>query len=189
MKKALSLVLCLSLCFFLSTCVFTSREPPDYLAQMAAAARTGDLEAGRAAARTRSAWIDKTGSEEAKISFDDLYLLSRYIYARAGSFRYSDEYRMCVGQLVLNRVASPDFPDNLLDVVLDDSLNTGPVPTVAATRGPNAPCVEAALRLLLGERLMDPDVLYQSDTRPQEVYASFGDKLLGFTYFSKTPAD
>lgn len=185
MKKAISFVLCAVLTLFLSTCTFMSRENPDYLGQMTAAVLSGDMEAGKQAELKRNALIDRSGSDEVKISFDELYLLSKYIYARAGSFRLSNELRMCVGEVALNRAASPEFSDNLIDIILDlsaasDKLSVGSGP-------PSRACVDAALRLLLGERMMEPSVVYQSGEQLGEVYASFCDKLLGYTYFCKSP--
>ena len=185
MKKAISFVLCAAMTLFLSTCTFTARESPDYLAQMTAAVLSGDLAAGKQAELRRNALIDQSGSGEVKVSFDELYLLSKYIYARAGSFRLSNEMRMCVGEVALNRAASPEFSDNLIDIILDLSAAPGAVPV--GNGPPSRACVDAALRLLLGERMMEPSVVYQSGEQQGEVYASFCDKLLGFTYFCKSP--
>lgn len=189
MKKVISVLLSAALTLFLSTCTFAvaaEEDVPDYLRLMTDAVISGDIGSGRLAETRRNAWIDENNSDESKVSFDELYVLSKYIYARAGSIRLSDELRMCVGEVALNRVASPEFPNNLLDVILDD----GDVPSalsVGQTGGrPNRPSVEAALRLLLGERMMEPSVIYQSKERIGEVYASFADKLLGFTYFCKS---
>ena len=56
-----------------------------YLGEMTAAATKGDTKAGLEAEKNRNALIDMKGSGEEKISFDDLYLLSKLIYAEAGS--------------------------------------------------------------------------------------------------------
>lgn len=49
-------------------------------------------------------------------SDEDLYWLSRIIHAEAGN--QSMEGRICVGNVVLNRVKSEKFPDTIKDVVL-----------------------------------------------------------------------
>lgn len=189
MKKVLFMAVSLSLCLFLSTCTFlTAKEPPDYLQLMCDSAVAGDMESGKAAQEARDALIDNSCSGDVKVSFDELYLLSKYIYSKAGSFRYSDELRMCVGEVALNRVDSPEFPDTLLDVVLD--LGTGATPLSGGGSGgsPNAASVRAAMRLLLGERMMEPSVVWQTDEPRGQVYASFADKLTGFTYFCESDA-
>jgi len=54
--------------------------------------------------------------EQQKYSNEDLYLLSQIIYSEAGSDWISDEIQLMVGSVVLNRVNSPYFPDNIYDV-------------------------------------------------------------------------
>ena len=56
-------------------------------------------------------------SNEQKYSDEDLYLLAQVIYAEAGSDWISDEIQFMVGSVVLNRVNSPYFPDNIYDVI------------------------------------------------------------------------
>ena len=48
---------------------------------------------------------------------DDLYELSHIINAEAGDAACSDELRIAVGSVVLNRVASDLFPDTVYEVV------------------------------------------------------------------------
>ena len=76
-----------------------------YLEEMGRAAVAGDTQAGREAEQYRNEIIDQNGSGEVKISFDDLYLLAKLICAEAGSDWLSDDFRLCVGEVVLNRVA------------------------------------------------------------------------------------
>ena len=76
-----------------------------YLGEMTAAAAAGDVKAGRTAEASRAAALDAGGKGE-PIAFDDLYLLARIIDSSAGSDWLTDEFRMCVGEVVLNRVAS-----------------------------------------------------------------------------------
>ena len=83
------------------------------------AAEVGDIEAGRAAAICRNEQIDIELTGETKLDFDELFLLAKIICAEAGSPQLSDDWRMCVGEVVLNRVASPEFPDSIHDVVYE----------------------------------------------------------------------
>jgi N-acetylmuramoyl-L-alanine amidase len=89
----------------------------DYMAIMIDSAVKGDYETGLAAETSRNEKIEATGSDYAKVSFEDLYLLSKIIYAEAGSGWLSDEWKMCVGEVVLNRVASPEFPNTVREVL------------------------------------------------------------------------
>ena len=158
-----------------------------YLADMIAAAEQGNVKAGRAAEENRNAAIDSAGSAEEKLSFDDLYLLARVIYFEAGSVWLDEEFRLCVGEVVLNRVASPEFPDTLYGVV----YQKGQYPVVSspgfAAMKPGKECVAIALRLLQGERHMVPSVVYQSDCIQGELFSMYSDMRLGNTYFCLSP--
>ena len=105
-------------------CIFSATAPkaPCWTWRATTSARCarprsmGDIRAGQAAETARNAAI-KAGGTGAPISFAELWLLSRVIDAMAGSDWLTDDFRMCVGEVVLNRVASPEFPDTLYDVV------------------------------------------------------------------------
>lgn len=183
MKKLLTLVLTAAATLSLTTCTFAQAEPPpDPLSRMVAAATAGNMAAGKAAEADRAA----SAPDGIPVSFDELCLLSKYIAAKAGNAQLSDEFLFFTGEVALNRVVSPEFPDTLSEVVAQE------LPYAAALSGPSSrrlprSCVEAAMRLLLGERRMESSVVYQTDRREGDIYAIFGDKLLGFTYFCRSP--
>ena len=153
-----------------------------YLLEMRNAAETVDTAAGRTAEQARSAALE-AGGEGEKIRFDDLLLLSRVLDAMAGSDWLTDDFRMCVGEVVLNRVASPEFPDTLYDVVYQRGQYTVVNTARFSTIVPRRECVDCALRLLLGERHMVPAVVYQADYLQGELFTMFPDRQLGSTYF------
>ena len=153
-----------------------------YLGEMCEAAVEGDIRAGQAAEEARTAAI-RAGGEGAPVSFAELWLLSRVIDAMAGSDWLTDDFRMCVGEVVLNRVASPEFPDTLYDVVYQKGQYTVATSARFASLVPRRECVEDALRLLLGERHMVPAVVYQADCLQGELFTMFPDRQLGSTYF------
>ena len=153
-----------------------------YLLEMRDAAERADTTAGRTAEAARNAAIE-AGGEGEKICFDDLLLLSRVLDAMAGSDWLTDDFRMCVGEVVLNRVASPEFPDTLYDVVYQRGQYTVVNTARFSTIVPRRECVDCALRLLLGERHMVPAVVYQADYLQGELFTMFPDRQLGSTYF------
>ena len=157
----------------------------DYLSIMVRAAACGDIEAGRAAEICRNEKIDKTGSDEIKISFQDLFLLSKIITSEAGSERLSDEWRMCVGEVVLNRVASPEFPDTVEEVIMQKGQYAGVnTDEFLYYLNPTEDSVNVALKLLQGERLMEPCVVFQANfPQGSSIYATYYDSLYGYTYF------
>ena len=153
-----------------------------YLEEMAEAAAAADVQAGHAAEASRAAALEAGGSGE-PISFDELYLLARVIDCEAGSDWLTDDFRLCVGEVVLNRVASPEFPDTLREVVYQrGQYNVVNAPRFASL-APRRACVDAALRLLEGERRMVPAVVYQSDSLQGELFTMYADRRLGNTYF------
>lgn len=158
-----------------------------YLDVMAMAAVDGDFQAGREAAQYRNEIIDQNGSDQIKISFDDLYLLAKLICAEAGSDWLSDDFRLCVGEVVLNRVESPEFPDSISDVVYQKGQYASAGTAAFASLVPSQACVDAALRLMQGERKMAPSVVFQSDHEQGEIFSMYTDRRLGTTFFCVSP--
>ena len=110
-------------------------------------------------------------------------LLARIIDSSAGSDWLTDEFRMCVGEVVLNRVASPEFPDTIQGVVYQKGQYSVVNTARFASLAPRFECVDAALRLLQGERHMVPGVVYQADYLQGELFSVYFDRRLGNTYF------
>ena len=156
-----------------------------YLNEMTEAAAAGDVEAGRSAEEKRNAVIDASAAEPdpGKISFDDLYLLSKVICYEAGSDWLTDEFRICVGEVIMNRVASPEYPDSIHDVIYQKGQYACVNSARFAGLVPTEECVDAALRLLCGERRMVPSVVFQSNDLQGEPFTMYTDRRLGTTYF------
>lgn len=102
---------------------------------------------------------------------EELELLACTIYCEAGSDSISDETRLMVGQVVINRVNSPDYPDTIEEVLTQRGQYgrffwTGVVWPSRAGRALEAHAVERAYdcaeRVLGGEWLLPTDVIYQA---------------------------
>lgn len=187
MKKLVLLIVALLAALGLTTCGQALPEPqPDYLEAMICAAIIGDVRAGHNAEKLRG--ISEVGNDEyIPISFDELYLLSRYIYVKFGNARCSDELRLCAGEVVLNRVASPEYPNSIEGVICQPGqVNAVDVHALDACRTPSEECVRVALRLLQGERMLEPSVVLLTDYPAKDIYAMFCDRLFGNTYFYKS---
>lgn len=183
MKKAILLLPVLVLLLSLSTCsCYESADEADYLEKMCEAAVRGDAEAGKAAESALRARTGNSSSSEPAVSYEELFLLAKYISFKTGSRRAGDEYLLCTGEVILNRMASEEFPDSMEELVYSA---VGDSPGFEKLL-PGRPCVNAALRLLLGERFMKSSVVYQSYDKPGPVYASFCDRVQGFTYFCES---
>lgn len=98
-------------------------------------------------------------SADAAYDAVDLYWLSRIICAESGAEPM--EGQIAVGNVVLNRVASDDFPDSIPAVIFDrvDGVQFEPVENGTVYRTPTAQSVEAAMRVLDGENTVQ-DAMY-----------------------------
>ena len=93
---------------------------------------------------------------------DEVEWLSRIIYAEAGVEPFAG--KILVGNVVLNRVRSDEFPDTIYDVIFDRKFGVQFTPTVNGMiwRTPSADCVAAAKIVLDGYSLSD-NALYFLD--------------------------
>ena len=187
MKKWISALLALLLCPLLNTCAYAQAPEPDYLGMLVDAAVCGDHEAGELAAQAWNEKLLREESMEPDINFEELFLLSKLITREAGSVWLREELRRCVGEVVLNRMASPEFPNTMEEVIFQD----GQYENVDNREFkedflPTRACVKAALKALRGERLLPPQVVFQSNGNRGKVHASYCDRVLGFTYFCES---
>ena len=102
----------------------------------------------------------------------DLEMLALVIYQEAGGDACSDETRLMVGNVVLNRVADERFPDTIEEVLLQERQYgrlhwTGLVWPERASKSVEAHAVQRAYdcaeRVLEGERLLPEDVIWQAE--------------------------
>ena len=156
----------------------------DYSEIMIVSAINGDVVTGTQAEQDRNAKIDKQGLSYSKIKFNDLFLVSKIMTAEAGSYWLSDEWKMAVGEVLLNRVASPEFPNTVEECIhqpgqyypKNSSYFKKLLPWERETR--------LAWRLLEGERHLESSVVFQANfIQGGGTFKSFYDKYLGWTYF------
>lgn len=102
---------------------------------------------------------------------DELETMALVIYLEAGGDACSDETRLMVGNVVMNRVADPRFPDTISEVLTRKGQYgllhwTGLVWPAKASDPTEAHAVERAYacaeRILLGERVLPSDVVWQA---------------------------
>ena len=84
----------------------------------------------------------------------ELYWLSRIIYAESGGESITGQ--IAVGNVILNRVKSSQFPDTVEGVIFDrkDAVQFEPVGNGSIYQTPSAQSVEAAKRALDGENVV-----------------------------------
>ena len=187
MKKFAALAAAVVLILVLGACAFAEEILPDYLGMMVTAAANGDWEGGYLAQQARDNLIDKKKLDGDKIAFDDLFLLSKLICSEAGGRWLREEQRFCVGEVVLNRVASPEFPDTLEEVIYQEGqYEVVKTDYFQQELLPSRACAQVALRLLQGERMMEPQVVYGAGAPMGPIYAHYYTQRSGDFFFCET---
>lgn len=115
---------------------------------------------------------------------EELEMLAIVIYREAGSNWISDETRLMVGNVVMNRIADPRFPDNMYDV-LTQPRQYGTMSRDGVTWPSRAAYEEEAVeraydcarRVLEGERLLPDDVIWQAEFKQGKEVVVYADGL------------
>lgn len=117
---------------------------------------------------------------EPSYTAEELEILALVIYQEAGGDRCSDETRLRVGCVFLNRVESESYPDSFYEVAVQQGQYgtlywTGiKWPARAAASGEQHAVARAyaiAERVLSGERVLPADVIFQSEYVMGEIVA------------------
>jgi len=186
LKRSITFALSIVIALTLSTTTLADYDSDtDYMAVMIEAVCEGDVEKGTLAQKRRDEKIEEQGLEFSGVSFEDLYYLSKIMYAEAGSLWLSDDWKMAVGEVVLNRVASPEFPDTVKSVIEAPGQYYGKNSSYFANLKTTEYITALAIRLLEGERVMgNPAVVFQSNGKQGGgVFWKLEDPQLGATYF------
>lgn len=109
-------------------------------------------------------------SPDARYDAADLYWLSRIIYAESGAEPL--EGQIAVGNVVLNRTASEEFPDSIPAVIFDkeDAVQFEPVENGTVFRTPSAQSVTAAKQVLDGKNAIDDAMYFYAPALSQGVW-------------------
>lgn len=126
----------------------------------------------------------KKYSDALAYSYEDLELLSKIIEAEAGMNWLDDYIRMCVGEVVLNRVESPEFPNTIYEVIYEEGQYHHVKYDMFDDVTPTEKSIKVAQRLLNGDRLINnKSVVFQANfPQGSGVHESIYDELLGYTY-------
>lgn len=156
----------------------------DYMAAMLRCVRRGETGNGIAAAESRNEKIAALGLDYSPIDYLELEMLSKLIELEAGSEWLPAEWKMAVGEVVLNRMASPEFPGTMLEVIQQPGQYYGEGSPIFASARPSEASALAAKRLLEGERVLcDPSVVFQANfVLGSGVHTALHDPQLGYTY-------
>ena len=155
----------------------------DYAELMIKAACKGDVAAGMKYNRLRDLKKKDLNIKD-DIQFDCLYLLSKVIHSEAGSSWISEYHRRMVGSVVLNRVASPEFPNTMNEVVYQRGQYAGAINGSLNHIIPSEACVRSAFKLIADGSIAPSSVVFQAEfPQGSGVYKTVNDPYLGTTYF------
>ena len=117
---------------------------------------------------------------------EELEMLALVIYQEAGGDACSDETRLAVGTVVMNRVEHPQFPDTIEAVLTQEGQYgrlywTGLVWADRASLPEEAHAVERAYecaeKILTGHRSFDADVIWQAGFEQGSEIVAFQDGI------------
>jgi len=118
--------------------------------------------------------------------YDDVVELAKIMQAEAG-VDWPDWAVMCIGEVVLNRVSSSEFPNSIHDVLHQvDPVQYAPVHESSWNDlEPDEDYIALARRLLDGERVLhNPDVIWQAlFPQGERTVMTYHDKILDTTTY------
>lgn len=115
-------------------------------------------------------------------SDNDLYWLSRVLFAEAGCDWFPDWVQRDVASVVLNRVKDPRYPNTIEGVIFDPGqyscVNNGSI-----YRTPTQKCIDNARWVLENGSTLPDNIIGQSGYPLGPVYKSYYDSVLGTTIY------
>ncbi|RKL66575.1 hypothetical protein CR203_14910 [Salipaludibacillus neizhouensis] len=105
--------------------------------------------------------IDRVETQRATLSTDDRHLLEHLVHAEARGQVY--EGKVAVAEVVLNRVDSNEFPDNVYEVITQ-KRQFEPYATGTIKNSPDADTIAAVQEALEGTNLVDGALYFWNST-------------------------
>jgi len=154
---------------------------PDYMEQIVAAISEGDIDKAKSLNEQRNEKIDAMELDAVKIDIDELDLLSKIVHLEAGCSWLTEEHRRLVASVAINRVASPEFPNTIKEVLEQPGQYWGDYINGVT---PWLWCVESALYVLEHGSVAPESVVFQSEGKQGSgVYKAIYDETLGSTTY------
>ena len=114
---------------------------------------------------------------------EDVDLLARLIYCEMGCAWIPDEQQRNVGSVVLNRIASPLYPNTLREVIYQPGQYSPASSGWLETATPDERTIQNAKWLLENGSILPAGVLGQSTVAQGAVHCSYYDSYLGTTTY------
>lgn len=125
--------------------------------------------------------LDYTPEPEYSYTEEDLMILAKVMYCEAGSYWITDEQQMMFGNVLLNRVASPEFPNTVREVAYQPGQY---LPRLFNSYTPDQRTINNARKLLEGYRCMPSSVVFQANfPQGSGTWKAVYFDHLGYTYF------
>jgi hypothetical protein len=182
MDRILSVVLCVAVLCGIACCA----EPATEAVAEPTAEETTEVTTEPTEETTVATEPPTVPETEPPYTDDELEMMALVIYQEAGGDGCSNETRLMVGTVVMNRVADPRFPDTLYGVLTQRAQYgrlhwTGLVWPERASNPSEAHAVkrayECAERILLGERLLTSDVIWQAEFKQGTEVVAYQDGM------------
>lgn len=156
----------------------------DYMLQVINYLSCGDLESAKEAMALRDEKISNLGIDAVTVDTEKLYLVAKIVQAEAGSSWLSDDHQQSVASVLLNREASPEFPDTVKDCIHQTGQYYGANNSFFAKLVPTERAIRNALYVLENGSILPATVVFQANFKQGSgTYKTIKDKYLGTTYF------
>ena len=170
-------VLCVILCVVVivasvSILAYCGQSSMEAIDEPAAVTTVAEIEEETTEVIAEETTVEATAATEPPYSNEELEMMALVIYQEAGGDSCSDETRLMVGTVVMNRVEDKRFPNSLYGVLTQRAQYgrlhwTGLTWPARASNPSEAKAVARAYRcaerILLGERVLPEDVIWQAE--------------------------
>ena len=173
MDRVICVIVCLvAIAVSLNVIAYCASPDTEATAQLTAAETTEPIVESTTVTEAPTAPEPTTAETTPPYTGDELEMMALVIYLEAGGDACSDETRLMVGNVVMNRVADSRFPNTIYEVLTRKGQYgllhwTGLVWPAKASDPTEAHAVErahaCAERVLLGEKLLPEDVIWQAE--------------------------
>ena len=155
----------------------------DYSILMAESVCSGNYSNGKRYENLRNEKKAYLGIKD-NLNYDDLLLLSKIVYAEAGSNWLTEEHRQLVASVVLNRAKSPEFPNTISGVIYQKGQYAPVGTSYFKNIIPSRQVAYSALKVLVHGSIAPSSVVFQANFKQGSgVYKAIRDSKLGTTYF------
>lgn len=121
--------------------------------------------------------------EEPAYTQAELELLAKLLYCEMGCSWIADEEQRKVGSVVLNRVASDQFPNTIQEVIYQPGQYAPAISGLLETTVPDEKALANARWVLENGSILPEEVVFQSTTIQGEIHSSYFDAILGTTTY------